>query len=53
MFRENTLKRDLAEGKAVYGCAVMSRSPIIVEMLDIQVLIGFLSIPNMSLLGAI
>ena len=33
MFRENTLKRDLAEGKAVYGCAVMSRSPIIVEML--------------------
>jgi len=33
MFRENTLKRDLAEGKMVSGCAVMSRSPIIVEML--------------------
>ncbi len=33
MFRENTLKRDLAAGKLVCGCAVMSRSPIIVEML--------------------
>jgi len=33
MFRENTLKRDLAGGKMVCGCAVMSRSPVIVEML--------------------
>ena len=33
MFRENSLKRDLAAGKMVCGCAVMSRSPLIVEML--------------------
>ena len=33
MFRENTLKKDLAAGKIVSGFAVMSRSPIIVEML--------------------
>jgi 4-hydroxy-2-oxoheptanedioate aldolase len=33
MFRENTLKRELAAGKTVCGYAVMSRSPLIVEML--------------------
>ena len=33
MFRENALKKDLAEGKVVCGYAVMSRSPVIVEML--------------------
>lgn len=33
MFRKNTLKRNLAAGKTVYGYAVMSRSPLIVEML--------------------
>jgi 4-hydroxy-2-oxoheptanedioate aldolase len=33
MFRENTLKKDLAAGKIVCGYAVMSRSPLIVEML--------------------
>lgn len=33
MFRQNTLKRDLAAGKIACGYAVMSRSPMIVEML--------------------
>jgi 4-hydroxy-2-oxoheptanedioate aldolase len=33
MFRENTLKRDLTSGKTVCGYAVMSRSPLVVEML--------------------
>lgn len=33
MFRENRLKKDLAAGKIVCGYAVMSRSPLIVEML--------------------
>ena len=33
MSNGNTLKEDLAAGKLVCGCAVMSRSPIIVEML--------------------
>jgi 4-hydroxy-2-oxoheptanedioate aldolase len=33
MFRENALKKDLADGKVVCGYAVMSRSPVIVEML--------------------
>lgn len=33
MFQRNTLKRDLAAGKLCCGCAVMSRSPLIVEML--------------------
>jgi 4-hydroxy-2-oxoheptanedioate aldolase len=33
MFRDNTLKKDLAAGKIVSGFAVMSRSPLIVEML--------------------
>ena len=33
MFRENTLKKDLAAGKISCGFAVMSRSPLIVEML--------------------
>lgn len=32
MFKENTLKRDLAAGKVCAGFAVMSRSPMIVEM---------------------
>jgi len=33
MFKENTLKKDLAAGKITCGYAVMSRSPLIVEML--------------------
>jgi len=33
MFRENSLKKDLAAGKLCCGFAVMSRSPVIVEML--------------------
>lgn len=33
MFRKNNLKQDLAAGKVVRGMAVMSRSPMIVEML--------------------
>ncbi len=33
MLRKNKVKQALAEGKIVCGCAVMSRSPIIVEML--------------------
>jgi 4-hydroxy-2-oxoheptanedioate aldolase len=33
MPRENTLKRALSEGKMACGCAVMSRSPILVEIL--------------------
>ena len=33
MEKDRTLKMDLAEGKVVCGVAVMSRSPIIVEML--------------------
>jgi len=33
MFRKNKLKRDLAAGKVACGMAVMSRSPLIVEML--------------------
>ena len=33
MIRKNTLKRNLAAGKVACGCAVMSRSPIIIEML--------------------
>jgi len=33
MVRENTLKRALSEGKVVCGCGVMSRSPILVEIL--------------------
>ena len=38
MFRENALKKDLADGKVVCGYAVMSRSPVIIEMLGF---IGF------------
>lgn len=33
MFRQNTLKRDLSAGRIACGYAVMSRSPLIVEML--------------------
>ncbi|MBW2149309.1 MAG: hypothetical protein JRG73_15015 [Deltaproteobacteria bacterium] len=33
MKKKNSLKKALAEGKVVCGCAVMSRSPVIVEML--------------------
>ena len=33
MFKENKLKRDLAAGKTCRGVAVMSHSPLVVEML--------------------